>query len=492
MKNVVVVGSGPAGLAAAEAIQDQGGGEIAVELVTLGHHLGGKAASWRLEDGRVVEHGQHVALGFYRELAALVERAGVSWHDSTVPSGGEYTMFEERDGGTHHLYAAGDLVRLALDWAAYTGFTEAEKAGITAFVLRMVLDLGGPLPESLDDHCFTAWALSRGFPVSAAAAHLFQANREVQMNWPGEISAYAMLRTLRAVSRAPAHLMSRYPRGGMSELWWEPVARRIEALGGTVTRTWKLTAIEHADGALRGLELTFPQPHGPGVRHHGSVPVLEGAILNRRGIDAAVLTLPPSSLVEVLDPELRALPGLSGIPRLKTVAPLAMQIWHRNRTHGRPGVIVAGLEPPLNFLMDNARNYPDYLEGRPGFGAALHFTGQLTGFERMDDEALLQRTLASVRKVEGYEGMDREGVLDFVVLRHDAPHKRYWNSEPGSVRFKPQPRTPLRGLYLAGDWVRSELDFPCMESAVRSGREAAALVLEDLLGGKAARRRRVA
>jgi uncharacterized protein with NAD-binding domain and iron-sulfur cluster len=48
--------------------------------------------------------------------------------------------------------------------------------------------------------------------------------------------------------------------------------------------------------------------------------------------------------------------------------------------------------------------------------------------------------------------------------------------------FKPYTRTPIRGLYLAGDWIRSPLDFPCMENAVRTGRQAVAALHDDLRG----------
>jgi len=82
--------------------------------------------------------------------------------------------------------------------------------------------------------------------------------------------------------------------------------------------------------------------------------------------------------------------------------------------------------------------------------------------------------------VKGYEGLDPDGVLHYRVLRHSGPHARYWNAEPGSLRHKPRSKTPLKGLYLAGDWIRGEMGFPCMETAVRSGREAAGHVLRDL------------
>ncbi len=190
MSKVLVVGAGPAGLAAAEALLDQGAGKVEVELVTLGHHLGGKAASWRDEKGRVVEHGQHVVLGFYRELKALLRRSGVSPRDTLVPSHGHYQYYEDRDHRSHDLYVGDFLPKLLVDWVKYTGFSHAEKSEITGFVVRLAMELGGRISEELDDLCFSAWALSRGVPLSVAQTNLFRANREVQLNWPGEISAY--------------------------------------------------------------------------------------------------------------------------------------------------------------------------------------------------------------------------------------------------------------------------------------------------------------
>ncbi len=484
MQKVVVVGSGPAGLAAAEALQEEG--DFQVELVTLGHHLGGKASSWRLKDGRTVEHGQHIMFGFYKQLRLLLARSGVDWRQATVSSHGDYTVWEDRFQRAFKLHASGDLVRTALEWLENEAFPEPEKARLTSFVIRMVLDLGGPLTEDLDDLCFSAWALSRGFPVSATQSNVFRTAREVQMNWPGEISAYAMLRTLRETSKTPGRLLSRYPRGGMSEIWWEPIARRIEDLGGSITRRQKLVNIRHHKGRLLGLDFARPAPHGP-QRPTGSVPTLPGSISGRSDLAATIIAIPPSALVEVMDEDLHATPGLQGIRRLKTVAPLALQVWHRNRSRAKPGGIVAGLEPPLPFAKDNQPDYPDYADDG-NRGACLHFAGQLTGYEDASDAEILERALASIRKVDGYEAMTLDGVLDFVVLRHPAPHKRYWNAEPGSLRHKPRSRTRVAGLYLAGDWVRNELDFPCMESAVRSGREAARAVLNDLRRSSARRR----
>ena len=49
---------------------------------------------------------------------------------------------------------------------------------------------------------------------------------------------------------------------------------------------------------------------------------------------------------------------------------------------------------------------------------------------------------------------------------------------PGLDRFRPPQRTPIPGIYLAGDWTATEWPST-MESAVRSGRLAAGAVLGD-------------
>ena len=425
-----------------------------------------------------MEHGQHLITGFYRELRALLRRAGVSLAGTLAPSGGEYLVYEERDGGTHRLYAGGDLPRLAADWIRYGGFAAREKAAIERFVLRFMAETIPPVPESLDDLCVSAWVLSRGFPLSAATTHVFRALREVQLNWPDAISAYAMLQSLRLVSRNPDRMRTGYPAGGMSSLWWDPIGARIEALGGTIRRRHKLVGLRRDPGRLTGLRFAMPRPHAPGERYHGSVPIQAGTE-RLLGCEAAILALPAPALEEVLEPELLARPGLSGVPRIETAAPLCMQVWHRERADSQRGRIVAGLDLPLGFAMDNRPNYPAY-EGATRFGSVLHFVGQLAGYERLSDEELLQRGLRSLRRVEGYGMLDREGVIDFCVLRHTGPHAVYWNATPGSLRHKPPPRTPVPGLFLAGDWIRGELGFPSMETAIRSGREAAGLVLESV------------
>ena len=48
----------------------------------------------------------------------------------------------------------------------------------------------------------------------------------------------------------------------------------------------------------------------------------------------------------------------------------------------------------------------------------------------------------------------------------------------GTYHCRPETTGPLRGLYLAGDWVRTGLPAT-IESAVQSGHDAAKAILAD-------------
>ena len=470
MARVVVVGGGPAGLAAAEDLAVRG---HAVALVSMGHLLGGKACSWRDGLGRVVEHGQHIVGGFYREMGALLARSGVDMRATSVSGNNELLIWEDRDEACHPLHFRPATAGTLWEGLRYTGLTLGEKLAFAAVFAQGVPELAAGASERLDDVCLTAWCLEKGLPASFVLTNAFRCTREAQLNWPGEISAYAMLQAVRVMGRDWKTAEARFPAGGMSEIWWERVAARIEALGGTVVRLKKLVGIEVAGGRVVALRFATPLAHPPDAPHQGPVP--SGPEERWTDFDAVVIAVPPPCLQEVLPPEVAALPGLTGISRLTTVAPLAMQVWHRASVTRGPRTVVCGLPEPLGFVVDNKPNYP-HLRDDASIGASLHFVGQEALYEDWEDEALLDRALTGVRRLPGWEGFDRAGVLDFTVVRSRGPHHRYWNAEPGSLAFKPHARTPVAGLWLAGDWIRTPLDFPCIENAVRSGRQAAALL----------------
>ncbi|MFH1469636.1 MAG: FAD-dependent oxidoreductase [Pseudomonadota bacterium] len=493
MRKVVVVGAGPAGLGAAEALLDRGRGEVDVRVLTLEPYLGGSAASFTTPDGRVVEQGQHIMAGFYREMRRLLARADAPKEKTTFSNRGHLRVWEDRDQATHDLHFGASSVGALFDGLRYSGLSFGEKLGFGSFMARMIAHVIAGVPESWDDQCLTSLCLEMGLPATVAATNVFRTSREAQFNYPGEISAYSVMHTLRELARDYSTSEVRFPAGSMSDIWWEPIGRRIEALGGRIERGWELTGIEHDGRQVRGLVFDRLDPlHTPAGFLEPPFPRMSGGRQVVRDFDHAILAIPAGSMQALLeaDPGLAGLPGWGGIRRLQTVAPMGLHVWHREPVTKGPRTLVAGLLPPLAIALDNKPFNPAYRDN-PRFGSVLHFVGQETGFEDTPDEDLLRRALGSLQRVEGYERIGLDGVLAWRLVRDHAPHRRYWLSAPGSMKLKPFPRGPLEGLWMAGDWVRSPTDFPCMETAVRSGRLAADLVLkaakrELRLAGRAA------
>ncbi len=485
---VLVVGTGPAGLAAAARLVERGRERVRVRLVALGHHLGGKAASWRDGEGRIIEHGQHVVIGWYRELIGLLTRAGVDAQARLNWNHGETHLYEPRDQRVHTLRLRRNPLATLGSALGYSGLSAREKANVAAFVAgNAALFLGLQALESLDDICFTAFCLANGLAPSIVQTSIFRASRTAQLNWPGEISAYSMLKATRVMGRDYRSARYAFPDGGMSERFWEPVLAHFKDLGGEIEFMKKLTAI-HLDHG-RAVAVSFGEPDSAG--HHaasphrsafpGPIPLKPGSERLDRDFDYLITTLPATAFQELNrgDAGFWATPGFADIRRLRGVKPLGLQLWHRAAlTRRYPGAL-GGLDGPLPYLVDNKHLMREYRYD-PRYGAVLHFVGQETGYEDWSDEQHLATCLDNLRRVPGAEALDRDGVLHWQVVRHHSPDQLYFYTEPGIQRFRPHPRTAIPNLFLAGDWVRSELDFPCMETAVRTGQTAADKVLYAL------------
>lgn len=74
---VIVVGGGIAGLAAATGLAERG---VRVRVLEASDRLGGRVASWPLDDGRTMSRGFHAFFRQYYNLRALLARVGVQEH----------------------------------------------------------------------------------------------------------------------------------------------------------------------------------------------------------------------------------------------------------------------------------------------------------------------------------------------------------------------------------------------------------------------------
>ncbi|MDR2164504.1 MAG: hydroxysqualene dehydroxylase HpnE [Zoogloeaceae bacterium] len=77
---IAIVGGGWAGIAAAVELAEHLGERASIHLLEAGRRLGGRARStnWRDGDFGILDEGQHMLLGAYRETLALMRRVGVA------------------------------------------------------------------------------------------------------------------------------------------------------------------------------------------------------------------------------------------------------------------------------------------------------------------------------------------------------------------------------------------------------------------------------
>ncbi|MHB8877613.1 MAG: FAD-dependent oxidoreductase [Myxococcaceae bacterium] len=480
---VVVVGAGPAALSAGIHLLEEAGGELEVELVSMGHQFGGKAASWRDPDGYVIDHGFHAVFGFYEEMKSLLKRAGVNLKTALVPAKGLFRFFDERTGTLEQFkFAHNPLVMLGR-YARFPGLSFRERMGLSAATARMAQTMASTSLESLDDLCYSAFLLQHGTPRSVLDHPMMREVYELAFNHPFEISTYIVLRWAELSGHCFYDATFDYIAGSWSEQCWDPLARYFGRLGGTVRLRQKLERLETSGSRLTALHFATPDQgrhHVAGAPWPGAVPVDPGSARRDDRFDAVICAIPAACFVE-LNPggELWNDRYFGDMRNLTSVSTLSLQVWLKDPTPGGIGDSIAALPLPLGYLVDYKPLVPEFQQdGR--YGAALEWVGGDVGYESVPDEELIRNARRALAQVPGFEGTDAKAPVHLSLRRNRANHQRYLLTDPGTLRFRPRVRSPVQGLFLAGDWVRNEVEGPSMEGAIRSGKAAARAVLESL------------
>jgi hypothetical protein len=178
-------------------LQEGGGDKFDVTLLCMEHRLGGKAASWRLPDGRYMEIGFHAVFGYYRALQTLVGRGGHSIDDARffTPNEGVHLMYERGARAVNRL----DIPSGPLDIGAlfdsgftnYQGMSFMEKLSAGRWLAKVGAELLlSEVPPAIDEHAFTAWCVGKGLDVEITTKSWFRYVLDLAFNYPNEGSAY--------------------------------------------------------------------------------------------------------------------------------------------------------------------------------------------------------------------------------------------------------------------------------------------------------------
>jgi squalene-associated FAD-dependent desaturase len=441
---VAIVGGGLAGLAAAVALSGRG---FKIDLFEARRQLGGRATSFRdPTTGAVVDHCQHVSMGCCTNLADFCRRTRLEdlfTRERTLhffsPDGRRYD-FAATPWLPAPLHLASAFLRLGY-------LTLGERLGIARALWRLAREcdddgLGQPtIGQWLRAHGQSEQAIERFWSVVLVSAL-------------GETLDRASLVHARKVfvdgfmASSSAHEVQ-VPRVPLSELY----GQRLE--------TWLAE-----QGVTLHLGVSVDEVQGDGQR----VTSLVVAGGERLPIDAAIVAVPWRRVKPLFQqPELvTALPMLKDIDEIEAAPITGIHLWFDRPITDLPHAVLVGTLS--QWLFNRGTNTgPDH-DSKPDKQPAHYYqvvisaSRQLAGENR---ETVIEQVISELKRIWP-SGLDAKLLHARVVTEQSA----VFSVRPGIDRLRPDQRTPISNLALAGDWTRT--GWPAtMEGAVRSGYLAA-------------------
>ncbi|MBL3688314.1 FAD-dependent oxidoreductase [Leucobacter zeae] len=463
-RRVVVVGGGIAGLAAACGLAERG---VDVTLVEAEPELGGRVRSWRTRSAAgdvTMSRGFHAFFRQYYNLRALLSRAGAP--DEMLRPVEDYPVLSSR--GDRDSFAR---IPRTPPWnfmafvAQSPTFRARDLARVDVDTALSLLDVDFPETFRELDGMSAADFLDRlRFPDRARHLALEVFARSFFAD-PREFSAGELVAMFHSYFLGSAEgLLFDVPRDDFDTSLWRPLADALAARGvRTVTGT--VTGIERMPAA------SAEDPGWIVARDDGS----------RERADAVVLAAGPRSARELVaaSPGLGPLAWRERMARIELAPPFAvLRLWFDGRVAAdRPAFLgTAGFGPLDNVtvLERFERGAAEWSDAHGGSVVELHAYAIDPAAEH---DAELRAEIA-VRLRDELSRVYPETVALGVVDEQLLVERDCALIGTGPWEDRPEVVTPVPGLVLAGDWVRSDLPIALMERAATTGWSAANALLQ--------------
>ncbi|AMP14453.1 hydroxysqualene dehydroxylase HpnE [Collimonas pratensis] len=442
-RSVAVIGAGWAGCTAAVELTQAG---HQVTLYEASRQLGGRARRVDIDD-TVLDNGQHILLGAYKQSLQMMRKVGIAPEQAMLrlplqmnyPAGsGGMTFSAPRLPAPLHLL-------LAL-WRA-TGLQREDKLALARF---------SSAARWMD------WRLNDDCSVSTLLERFDQTDRLIQLMWrplciaalntrPEHASAQVFLAVLRdslGARRSASDML--LPRRDLSSLFPQQAAAFIEERGGSL----------ESGRSVRQL------------RRDGQQWQLQSGD-SSQNFDAVVVATPPEIAATLLDGSADA--ELLAILRSFTYEPITTcYLQYASSTR---------LPQPFFALLDD----PDNTDGGAAWGQFVFDRGQLDPAQAGLLAVVISASSAAIQ--DGHQALG-SALASQLAAAFKQPQlaQPLWTKvisekratfacTPGLAR--PANDSGLERLMLAGDYTAS--DYPAtLESAVRSGQQAARELLLQL------------
>ena len=446
--DAIVIGAGFAGLSAAAALAERG---VRVLVLDARPQLGGRATAFAdRHTGELVDNGQHVLFGCYRETFAFLRRIGAERHVRTQPSL-ELVCYDTARRRSvlacpplpapFHLFA-GVLGWEAIPWRERVAGLRIGPAIVRA---RAEVKRKGTVAEEPGRPTVQAWLERHGqgrvlqewlwHPLAIAALN----------QQPDHASAAAFVRILAdlfAPDRNAASVV--LPIKPLHEMYAEPARRFVTAHGGDV-RSSALARVVVRNGRVEGVDVRGESL--PADRVIAAVPWF-----GLRGLFGSNL---PAGLAPLLD----------AASRMESMPIVTVNLWYDRTIMNEAFVGLPGRT--MQWVFDK----------RTAFGGtASHLSlvsSGATAIVSQGNDELARLAAADVEaSLPGARGV---WPVRATVIREK---RATFSLAPGQPP-RPGVRTPVDGLLLAGDWTDTGLPAT-IEGAVVSGHRAANALIGSL------------
>ena len=444
---MIVIGGGLAGLSSAVALAEAG---FRVRLLEKRPHLGGRAASYVLPGGEHVDNCQHVTLGCCTNLDDFYRRVGAANQIRFF----DRLLFAAPDGrrGAIASVALPPPLHMAPSFAFFPLLGWADKRAIAQALLAIARSGGRPADLStsgagenvtmlawLQKHRQTSRAIRRFWEVILVSAldeelERIDARYGIDVFWKAFLSTRAGYRV--GIPRVP-----------LGELY-EGCRKALAGQGGEVQLRAGVRGLLVVDGRVDGVE-----------REDGSVETA----------DYYLAAVPQDVLPELLPAEVvESEPVFLNLRNLRASPITGVHLWFDRAVMSEPFLTL--LDSTTQWVFNKTQLYGGGKDGGQYLQLVISASYSLASRSRQEIIALCLEELREVLPAT----CEATLVKGTVVKEMSAT----FSPAPGSDRWRPPQRSPLAGLFLAGDWTLT--GWPStMEGAVRSGYLAAEAILSD-------------
>ncbi len=440
-----MIGGGLAGLSAGAALAEAG---YRIILLEKRPFLGGRATSYVLPDGEHVDNCQHITLGCCTNLADFYRRAGAAGKIRFFDKY-EFCLPDLRRGSLHSSFLPAP-VHLAPSFLMFPLLDWADKRAIGRLLLLIARAAGHPAdldssvgavrPTMLDwlrRHGQTEAALSRFWGPVITSALDEQLDR-TDAQYGVDVFWKAFLANRKGYQYG-------IPTVALGELY-EGCRAALVRQGGEVKFRAPVRRVEISYGAVGGVTLEKGDP----LR-----------------ADHYISAVPQSVLPDLLPGEVASgEPVFANLSRLRTSPITGIHFWFDRPVMKEP--YLALLEMTTQWIFNKTLLYGGESAAEAGGGQYLQLVVSASySLVQKSRQEIVDASLAEVRRV--LPAAREAQLVKFTVIKEPLAT---FSPEPGCDRWRPTAVSPIRGLFLAGDWTAT--GWPAtMEGAVRSGYLAA-------------------